>query len=64
LGGEWQKCFITGADGAGVGIVMARSEEEDAPGACMFLVDLPDPAITITPRPTPSTIRCPAPMPN
>jgi acyl-CoA dehydrogenase len=51
LGGEWQKCFITGADGAGVGIVMARSEEEDAPGACMFLVDLPDPAITITGAP-------------
>jgi len=37
------KAFITGADGARVGIVMAKS----ADGACMFLVDLPDPAITI-----------------
>lgn len=37
------KAFITGADGAGIGIVMARAEE----GACMFLVDLPDPAIRI-----------------
>lgn len=42
------KCFSTGADGAGMAIVMARSEEPDAPGACMFLVDLPDPAIRIT----------------
>ncbi|WP_343615719.1 acyl-CoA dehydrogenase [Novosphingobium sp.] len=54
-GNHWvvngKKCFITGANGAGVGIVMARSEEEDAPGACMFLVDLPDPAITITGAP-------------
>lgn len=42
------KAFITGADGAGVGIVMAKSEEPDsAGGACMFLVDLPDPAIRI-----------------
>jgi acyl-CoA dehydrogenase len=38
-----RKAFITGADGAGVGIVMARSEE----GATMFLVELPDPAIRI-----------------
>src|ERR1700761_6696577 len=37
------KAFITGADGASVGIVMAKAEE----GACMFLVDLPDPAIRI-----------------
>ena len=35
------KKFITGAEGARVGIVMAKAEE----GACMFLVDLPDPAI-------------------
>lgn len=46
-GNHWvidgQKAFITGADGAGVGIIMAQSEE----GACMFLVDLPDPAIRI-----------------
>ena len=38
-----RKAFITGYQGASVGIVMAKSEE----GACMFLVDLPDPAITI-----------------
>ena len=46
-GGHWvingRKAFITGADGARVGIVMAKSED----GACMFLVDLPDPAIRI-----------------
>lgn len=46
-GNHWvingRKCFITGAEGAKVGIVMAKSEE----GACMFLVDLPDPAIRI-----------------
>jgi acyl-CoA dehydrogenase len=38
-----RKTFITGADGASVGIVMAKAEE----GACMFLVDLPNPAIRI-----------------
>lgn len=38
---DGRKAFITGADGAKVGIVMAKSED----GACMFfLVDLPDPA--------------------
>jgi len=46
-GNHWvvngRKAFITGAAGAQVGIVMAKS----ADGACMFLVDLPDPAITI-----------------
>ena len=46
-GDDWivngRKAFITGARGAGVGIVMARSEE----GATLFLVDLPDPAIHI-----------------
>lgn len=46
-GNHWvidgRKAFITGADGARVGIVMAKAEQ----GACMFLVDLPDPAITI-----------------
>lgn len=46
-GNHWvingRKAFITGADGAGVGIVMAKADE----GACMFLVDLPDPAIRI-----------------
>lgn len=38
-----RKAFITGADGAQVGIVMARADE----GACMFVVDLPHPAIKI-----------------
>lgn len=52
-GNHWvvngRKCFITGADGAKVGIVMAKSEDPDSlGGACMFLVDLPDPAIRIT----------------
>jgi acyl-CoA dehydrogenase len=46
-GNHWvingRKAFITGARGAKVGIVMAKSAE----GACMFLVDLPDPAIRI-----------------
>jgi acyl-CoA dehydrogenase len=46
-GNHWlingRKTFITGADGAKVGIIMAKSDE----GACMFLVDLPDPAIRI-----------------
>ena len=46
-GNHWvisgRKAFITGAQGAKVGIIMARSDE----GACMFLVDLPDPAIRI-----------------
>jgi acyl-CoA dehydrogenase len=46
-GNHWiingRKAFITGAEGAKVGIIMAKSED----GACMFLVDLPDPAITI-----------------
>ncbi len=46
-GNHWvingRKAFATGAEGAGIGIVMAKSTE----GACMFLVDLPDPAIRI-----------------
>jgi acyl-CoA dehydrogenase len=46
-GNHWvingRKTFITGAQGASVGIVMAKGEE----GASMFLVDLPDPAIKI-----------------
>jgi acyl-CoA dehydrogenase len=46
-GNHWvingRKAYITGAQGAKVGIVMAKSDD----GACMFLVDLPDPAITI-----------------
>jgi acyl-CoA dehydrogenase len=44
-GNHWvingRKKFITGAEGARVGIVMAKSDD----GACLFLVDLPDPAI-------------------
>ena len=46
-GNHWvidgRKAFITGAEGAQVGIVMARTETS----ATMFLVDLPDPAIRI-----------------
>ncbi len=46
-GDDWiingRKAFITGAQGAQIGIVMAKSED----GACMFLVDLPDPAIRV-----------------
>ncbi len=46
-GNHWvingRKTFITGIQGAKVGIVMAKAEE----GACMFLIDLPDPAIQI-----------------
>ncbi len=46
-GNHWvingRKTFITGAHGAKVGIVMAKSKD----GACMFVVDLPDPAIRI-----------------
>ena len=46
-GNHWvvngRKCFITGYEGASVGIVMAKAAE----GACMFLVDLPNPAIRI-----------------
>jgi acyl-CoA dehydrogenase len=47
-GNHWvingRKKFITGAEGASVGIIMAKSVD----GACMFLVDLPDPAIRTT----------------
>ena len=46
-GNHWvidgRKAFITGAQGARVGIVMAKAPE----GASLFLVDLPDPAIRI-----------------
>ncbi|EQB16827.1 acyl-CoA dehydrogenase family protein [Novosphingobium lindaniclasticum] len=46
-GNHWvingRKAFITGAEGAQVGIIMAKAEQ----GACMFLVDLPDPAIRV-----------------
>lgn len=46
-GNHWvingRKTFITGYPGARVGIIMAKAAE----GACMFLFDLPDPAIRI-----------------
>lgn len=46
-GSHWiingNKAFITGAEGARVGIIMAKSDD----GACMFIVDLPDPAVRI-----------------
>ena len=46
-GNHWRidgrKAFITGADGAKVGIIMAKAEE----GASLFLVDLPDPSVRI-----------------
>lgn len=51
-GNHWvidgRKAFITGADGARVGIVMARTDAGDGKmAATMFLVDLPNPAIHI-----------------
>ncbi|PTQ64402.1 alkylation response protein AidB-like acyl-CoA dehydrogenase [Sphingomonas sp. PP-CE-3G-477] len=51
-GNHWvidgRKAFITGADGAKIGIVMARTDPGDGKlAATMFLVDLPDPAIRI-----------------
>jgi acyl-CoA dehydrogenase len=46
-GSQWvingRKAFITGAKGASVGIIMAKSVD----GACMFLIDLPNPAVRI-----------------
>lgn len=46
-GNHWvingRKAFITGAEGARVAIIMAKSAE----GACMFLTHLPNPAIRI-----------------
>ncbi|CAM4048438.1 Acyl-CoA dehydrogenase [Bordetella tumbae] len=50
-GNNWiingRKMFITGAEGAEVGIVMARSNTGDKVQATMFLVKLPHPAIRI-----------------
>jgi len=50
-GAEWvidgRKAFITGAEGAAVGIIMARTGDEPHTRATMFLVDLPHPAIRI-----------------
>jgi alkylation response protein AidB-like acyl-CoA dehydrogenase len=42
-----RKAFITGADGARVGILMARTGDNGSNAATMFLVDLPDPQIRI-----------------
>ena len=46
-GNHWvvngRKAFITGVEGATVGIVMAKADE----GACLFLVDLPNPSIRV-----------------
>jgi len=42
-----RKAFITGAVGASVGIVMARTSTGEKTTATMFLVDLPDPAIRV-----------------
>jgi acyl-CoA dehydrogenase len=44
---EGRKAFITGFDGAEVGIVMANTGTADTLAATMFLVDLPDPAIRV-----------------
>lgn len=51
-GGLWRingrKAFITGAVGASVGIVMARTDTGDGKvAATMFLIDLPDPAVRV-----------------
>ena len=50
-GNHWvingRKAFITGYDGASVGIVMAKTGTSDKVTATMFLVDLPDPAIRL-----------------
>ena len=51
-GNSWvidgRKAFITGAEGAHVGIIMARTDGGDGKvAATMFLVDLPDPAVRI-----------------
>jgi acyl-CoA dehydrogenase len=40
---EGRKAFITGAVGAGIGIIMAKCGD----GACMFMVHLPNPAIVV-----------------
>ena len=44
---DGRKAFITGAEGASVGIVMARTGSTETTRATMFLVDLPHPAIRI-----------------
>ena len=43
-----RKAFITGAVGASVGIIMAKTDAGDGKvAATMFLIDLPNPAITV-----------------
>ncbi|MEF7616722.1 acyl-CoA dehydrogenase family protein [Aquincola sp. MAHUQ-54] len=48
-GADWvingRKMFITGAEGASVGIVMARTGSGERAQSTMFLVDLPHPAV-------------------
>ncbi len=50
-GAQWRlsgrKMFITGAEGATVGIVMARTGTPEDGKATLFLVDLPNPAVRI-----------------
>lgn len=51
-GDQWvingRKAFSTGYVGAGVGIIMARTDQGDGPmAATMFLLDLPAPGITV-----------------
>ncbi|WP_038200463.1 acyl-CoA dehydrogenase family protein [Xenophilus azovorans] len=50
-GGRWRisgrKMFITGAQGATVGIVMARTGAPEAGRATLFLTELPHPAVRI-----------------
>jgi acyl-CoA dehydrogenase len=50
-GAHWvingKKAFITGAEGASVGIVMARTGSDETVAATLFLVELPHPAIRI-----------------
>lgn len=50
-GAQWilngRKAFITGADGASLGIIMARTGTGAKVAATMFLVELPDPAVRI-----------------
>ena len=44
---DGRKTFSTGIEGAGMGILMARTGAGEHVAATMFLVDLPDPAIRI-----------------
>jgi acyl-CoA dehydrogenase len=50
-GNHWvingRKAFITGAVGAAVGIVMARTDRDGKTAATMFLIELPTPAVRV-----------------